>query len=223
MFKLSPSDFAYLWEECKLCYYLKIKQRIERPRSIMPAVFTALNTRLQGALVGGDLRALSPVLPHGKVESQGGFIESQPVPGTKVYIKGKYDLLVRQPDGTYLIVDFKISKPDEEKVTKYQTQLLAYHYAFEHPARGEAKNITKMGLVIMYPDQVAFADGQALISFPPQWMEIAIQKDSFLKFMGEVSSLLEGPIPPENPNCSWCKYRHVGELLAHPDTSDIPF
>lgn len=24
-YKLSPSDFAYLYEECKCCFYLKIK------------------------------------------------------------------------------------------------------------------------------------------------------------------------------------------------------
>lgn len=134
MYKLSPSDFAYLYEECKLCYYLKIKMGIQRPQLPFPGVFSALNTRLQGALIGKDLRELSPVLPAGTVESQEGFVESKPIPSTKVYIKGKYDLLVQQPDGTYLIVDFKISQPSEEKIAKYQTQLQAYHYAFEHPA-----------------------------------------------------------------------------------------
>lgn len=223
MYKLSPSDFAYLYEECKLCYYLKIKMGIQRPMVPFPGVFSALNTRLQGALIGKDLRELSPVLPVGTVESQEGFVESKPIPNTKVYIKGKYDLLVKQPDGTYLIVDFKISQPSEEKIVKYQTQLQAYHYAFEHPVRGEAKNITKMGLIIMYPDQVKFDNGQAFINFPPQWLEIDVKKDSFLQFMGEVSSLLEGPTPPENPNCNWCKYRHLGETLAHPQTSDISF
>jgi len=223
MYKLSPSEFAYLYEECKLCYFLKIKQGIERPKSPFPGVFSALNTRLQGALIGNDLRKLSSVLPEGTVESQEGFIESQQVTNTNVYIKGKYDLLVRQPDNTYLIVDFKISQPSEEKIAKYQRQLQAYHYAFEHPARGEAKNITKLGLIIMYPDQVKFNDGQASITFPPQWMEIDIKKDSFLEFMKGVHTLLEGPPPSENPNCRWCKYRHIGEKLTHPQQTDIPF
>lgn len=173
--------------------------------------------------MGKDLQELSPVLPRGTVESQEGFVESKPIPNTKVYIKGKYDLLVRQPDGTSLIVDFKISQPSEEKIAKYQMQLQAYHYAFEHPSRGESKSITKMGLIIMYPDQTRFENGRAIVDFPPQWVEIDIKKDSFLQFIAEVSSLLEGPTPPENPNCQWCKYRHLGEALAHPKTSDIPF
>ncbi|MBU1327259.1 PD-(D/E)XK nuclease family protein [Patescibacteria group bacterium] len=212
MYKLSPSDFAYLYEECKLCYYLKIKMSIQRPSMPFPGVFSALNTRLQGALIGKELQELSPVLPQGSVESQEGFIESMPVPNTKVYIKGKYDLLVRQPDGTRLIIDFKISQPSEEKIAKYETQLQAYHYAFEHPSTGETRTITKMGLIIMYPDQTKFENGRAVMDFPPQWFEIDIKKDFFLQFMAEVSSLLEGPTPPENPNCKWCKYRHLGEV-----------
>lgn len=223
MYKLSPSDFAYLYEECKHCYYLKVRNKISRPFSPFPGVFSALNTRLQGALIGKDLREFSSALPHGTVESQEGYVESQPIPGTQVYIKGKYDLLVLQPDGTYLVVDFKISQPSEEKIPKYQTQLQAYHYAFIHPSRGEVKNITKMGLIIMYPDQVKFVDGHAHMTFPPKWMEIEINHNKFLEFINQVSALLEGPTPPENPNCEWCKYRHLGEALAHPQASDIPF
>src|SRR3990167_9341048 len=182
MYKLSPSEFAYLYEECKLCYFLKIKQGIERPKSPFPGVFSALNTRLQGALIGNDLRKLSSVLPEGTVESQEGFIESQQVTNTNVYIKGKYDLLVRQPDNSYLIVDFKISQPSEEKIAKYQTQLQAYHYAFENPSYGASKQISKMGLIVMYPDRAKFENGRAVLDFPPKWLEIDIKKDSFLEF-----------------------------------------
>lgn len=222
MYKLSPSDFAYLYEECKHCYYLKVRKGITRPQALMPGIFTAINTRLQGMLIGKDLRALSPVLPEGLVESQEGFVESQKIPGTEVFIKGKYDILVLQPDGTYMLVDFKLSQPSDDKVPKYQTQLQAYHYAFLHPVRGEVKNITKMGLIIMYPNQVKFEDGQALMTFPPKWMEIEINNDKFMEFINGVSTLLEGPTPPENPNCNWCKYRHLGEALNYPQTSDIP-
>lgn len=223
MYKLSPSDFAYLYEECKHCYYLKVRKGITRPSMPFPGVFSALNTRLQGALLGKDLREFSPVLPAGKVESQEGFVESKQIPGTQVFIKGKYDLLVLQPDGSYMIIDFKISQPSEDKIPKYQTQLQSYHYAFIHPTHGVVKNITKMGLIIMYPDQVKFIDGTAHMTFPPKWLEIEINNDKFLEFLLGVSGLIEGPTPPENPNCQWCKYRHLGEHLSHPQTSDIPF
>lgn len=214
-YKLSPSDFAYLYEECKCCYYLKIKHGIQRPQLPFPGVFSALNTRLQGTLVGKNLQELSTSLPEGLVESQEGFIESKAIIGTDLFIKGKYDLLVKQADKTYLIVDFKISNPSDEKITKYQTQLQAYHYAFEHPARGESKKITKLGLIVMYPDRVKFANGEAFLSFPPKWFEIDIKQDDFIKFIQGIQEILSGPIPPENPDCKWCDYRHYGEKYTH--------
>lgn len=215
MHKLSPSDFAFLFEECKCCYYLKVKHGIQRPQLPFPGVFSALNTRLQGTLVGNNLKDLSSRLPEGLVESQEGFVESEPITGTSLFIKGKYDLLVKQEDGTYLIVDFKISDPTEEKVAKYKTQLQAYHYAFEHPAKGDSKKVTKLGLVVMYPDRVKFAKGEAFLSFPPKWLEIKIEKDGFINFIQEIQKLIDGPVPPENPNCKFCQYRHYGEKYAH--------
>ena len=70
MYKLSPSDFAYLYEECKLCYCLKVKHGIYQPSMPMPGVFSAINTRLQGNLVGKNLQALSKDLPDGEVINQ---------------------------------------------------------------------------------------------------------------------------------------------------------
>ncbi|EKE05312.1 MAG: hypothetical protein ACD_19C00360G0001, partial [uncultured bacterium] len=101
MYKLSPSDFAYLYEECKHCYYLKIRKGIGRPQLPFPGVFSAINTRLQGNMVGKDLCELSDKLPAGIVESQEKFVQSDIPPGTNVFISGKYDLLVRLSDGTH--------------------------------------------------------------------------------------------------------------------------
>jgi len=214
-YKLSPSDFAYLYDECKCCYYLKIKHGIQRPSLPFPAVFGALNTRLQGTLVGKNLKELSELLPEGLVESQEGFVESEPVVGTNLFIKGRYDLLVKQANETYLIVDFKISDPTEEKIAKYQTQLQAYHYAFEHPSKGEAKQITKLGLIVMYPDRVEFVKGEALLSFPPKWLEIELRQDDFVSFVQGIQKLLDGPVPAETSACKWCEYRHYGEKYSH--------
>lgn len=143
--------------------------------------------------------------------------------GTKVFIKGKYDLLVRLPDGSYMIIDIKLSKPDEEKITKYQSQLWSYVYAFENPVSGVRKQITKAGPLVFYPDVATIGNDMASLTFPPTWLEVPIDRDAFTKFIGEVSLLLEGPTPQENSHCDWCKYRHLGEALSHPELSDIPF
>lgn len=227
MFKLSPSDFAYLYEECKLCYYLKIKHGIYQPSMPMPGVFSAINTRLQGNLVGKNLHTLSKSLPSGIVESQEGWVESVPVPGTDVFIKGKYDLLVRLEDGTYMIVDLKISQADEGKIEKYKTQLGAYKFALENPRVGKPLKISKMGLLIFYPDKARFEAEEALLTFPPKFLNVPIDDGLFIKFISKIDKLLSGKPPAESISCKWCQYRHLGESLAHlpnePYQDDLPF
>ena len=225
-FKLSPSDFAYLYEECKLCYCLKVKHGISQPSMPMPGVFSAINTRLQGNLVGKNLRDLSKDLPNGEVITQEGWVESIIIPDTSVYIKGKYDLLVKNPDGTHTLVDLKISQPADDKIEKYKTQLAAYKFALENPKLGEAVKITKIGLLIFYPDKVSFEDGAAKIDFPPKWLEVPVDEKGFLVFMKSIDQLLTGPLPEESEICKWCQYRHIGEKLSHKEVinkTDIPF
>jgi hypothetical protein len=225
MFKLSPSDFAYLYEECKLCYCLKVKHGIYQPSMPMPGVFLAINTRLQGSLVGNNLKSLSGDLPDGEVINQEGWVDSVLVPETSVYIKGKYDLLVKNPDGTHTLVDLKISQPGEGKIEKYQTQLTAYKFALENPKSGEPMKLSKLALLIFYPDTVSFEGGVAKFDFPPKWLEVPVDMEGFLAFMKSVDKLLSGPMPEESKTCKWCQYRHVGETMTHGGGSQegLPF
>lgn len=211
LWKLSPSDFAYLYQDCKLCYCLKIKHGISLPSMPMPGVFSTMNSLLQGNVVGKNLREISPALPDGVVVKQEGYVKSTPIKGTSVYVGGKYDLLVKNPDETYTIVDLKISKPSDEKAEMYKSQLWAYRYALENPAEGEPIKISKLVLLIFYPKSVVFEDGVAKLSFPPQWLEVEYNHEGFMNFMKEVDTLLAGPLPAEGETCKWCAYRHKGE------------
>ena len=226
MYKLSPSDFAYLYEECKLCYYLKVVHNIYQPSMPMPGVFSAINTQIQGSLVGKNLKSLSDTLPEGNIVSQEGWVESIVVPQTSVYIKGKYDLLLENPDKTYSLIDLKISTPDDGKAEKYKTQLSAYKFALENPRRGSAITISKTALLIFYPESVSFENGIAKLDFPPTWLEIKPDMDQFHGFMKEIDQFLKEPPPKESNNCKWCNYRHIGEELTHEDSvkqGEIPF
>lgn len=215
MFKLSPSDFAYLYEECKLCYWLKIKYGVYQPSMPMPGVFSAINTRLQGNLVGKNLQTLSKDLPDGIVVNQEGWVESLPVPQTSVYIKGKYDLLVKNPDNSYTLIDLKISQPQEDKIAKYKTQLAAYKFALENPKNSQAFKISRLGLLIFYPDKVKFEQGVAKVDFPAQWLEIPLDEAGFMEFAKAIDQLLQGSAPHEGKTCKWCQYRHTGEKISH--------
>lgn len=207
-YKLSPSDFAYIWEECKHCFYLKIKEGISRPSMPFPGVFSALNTRIQGNLIGKNLKTVSTNLPDCIVEKQEGYVESITIPDTSCYIKGKYDLLCKNDDNTYTLVDLKISQPDEEKIEKYKTQLTAYKYSMENPKYDKPIKISRMGLLIFYPDTLSFENNTVDVNFPPKWMEIPADDEKFISFIKEVDDLLNGPIPEENPDCGFCKYVH---------------
>jgi len=215
MFKISPSDFAYLYEECKLCYCLKVKDNVYQPSKPMPGIFSAINSKVQGSLVGKNLQSLSSDLPDGIVEKQEGFVESIPVPGTNLFIKGKYDLLVKNPDGTYTIVDLKLSQADESKIEKYKSQLGAYKFALENPTKSEPIKISRTALLIFYPESVEFVDKTLKVHFPPKWLDIPLDDHAFLSFMTEIDELLSGPTPEEGETCEWCKYRHLGESFAH--------
>lgn len=214
-YKLSPSDFAFLYEECKLCYFLKVKYGINTPQLPFPGVFSTINTKLQTPLVGKNLKDLSDALPDGEVVAQEGFVESKVVPGTNVFIKGKYDLLVKKKDGKYILVDLKISKPEEDKIDKYKTQLGAYKFALENPVSGKGIEISELALLVFYPEDVEFRKESVKIDFPPIWMSVPIDDKGFIDFMKSIEDLLSGPMPEEDENCKWCAYRHKGEEISH--------
>jgi CRISPR/Cas system-associated exonuclease Cas4 (RecB family) len=192
----------------------------------MPGVFGAINTRIQGGLIGKNLKKLSRELPDGEVVSQEGWVESILIPETSVYIKGKYDLLVKNHDETYTLIDLKISQPGDDKIDKYKTQLTAYKYALENPKTENPIKITKLGLLIFYPESVTFDKDSALVDFPPKWLEVPIDEKGFFKFVKEIDKLLKSPLPPESKTCKWCQYRHVGEQFSHNQDiiqNDLPF
>jgi len=124
-------------------------------------------------------------------------------------------LLCKNPDGTHTIIDLKISKPAEEKMGKYKTQLGAYKFALENSSVGENYKISRLALLIFYPEKATFDARGAIIDFPAKWMEIPIDDQGFLNFAQEINNLLEGEPPFESDTCGLCKYRHDGESVAH--------
>jgi len=229
MYKLSPSDFKYLYEDCKYCYYQKVKFGIELPSIGLPGVFSKMNTLLQNTIIGMDLRAINSKLPAGKIEVKEGYLKSKPIPPSNdCYISGRFDVASRLKDGTYSVIDFKITDPNEDKIQKFFFQLHAYKFALENPAFGESKKVSKMGIVAINPEDITFPGEKVIFKAEPKWFEIEEDMDRFYAFISEVSELLNGTTPPENPDsCRWCQYRAITEKKKEeqPKTvqEDIPF
>lgn len=221
-YKLSPSDFKYLWEDCKYCYYQKVKMGIPPHSGAFPAIFGRMNGLLQTSIMGKNLKDIHPDLPNGIVEIQEGFLRSMPVPGAvDCFISGRFDILSRLDDGTYSIIDFKITKPDEDQIRKFASQLHGYKFALENPETGDPIKISKMGLISVSPDAIEHKDGKFVFTTSPKWHPIEEDMKGFFGLVREISEVLNGPVPLETETCELCIYRK--RFNRKEVTDEIPF
>ena len=227
-YKLSPSDFRYLWEDCKHCFYLKVKSGINLPSIGIPGIFMKMNSMLQASIQGKSLKDINPDLPSGIIEVKEGYLKSMPIPPANgCFISGRFDVLSNLGDGTYALIDFKITDPTEEKLQKFGNQLHAYKFALENPiAEQVAKKVSQMGVIAISPEDIAFHKGHVYFKSKPQWFEITEHMDGFLQFIDGVNKLLEGDLPKPSANCLWCQYRTYFNKSAASETElplDLPF
>lgn len=208
MYRLSPSDFKYLWEECPHCFYQKVHHNVRQPSIGIPSIFTRMSGMLQKNIRGTNLQEFAPEAPPGEFILDEGFLKSTPLPSGKSYINGRFDLLVQFKDGTHGVVDVKMTDSKDEDLAKFDRQLHAYKYALENPAEKGPVTISKIGLLIVAPTDIKPHQGHVYYKAKPVWKEFALDMDKFFSFVSRVESLLDGPVPPPNPNCSWCSYKH---------------
>ncbi len=222
LYKLSPSDFAYLWEECKFCYYQKVKLAISHS-GVFPAMFGRINKLLQDSVIGKNLQEISNEMPSGIIDRQEGFIKSVQIPGTNCYLNGRYDLLIKLDDGTFAIIDFKITTPDEEQILKkYTTQLHAYKFALENPLDGNPIKVSKLGIVSVHPNEMTLIDGKIVFTSTPTWHPVAEDMDGFMGMIKEIDLVLNGELPTPSETCKLCIYRSHFENKTQ-EADDIPF
>ena len=213
-YKLSPSDFTFLYEGCKQCYYLKVVHNIPRPSIPLPSIFSKIAGLLKSYYNGKHTQELHAKLPPGVVNYGEKYVESKTIrlPGhdATCFIRGRFDIVVEFEDKTYGVIDFKTGNPNDEYLDLYSRQLRAYAYALEHPAPGalSLSPITKMGLLYFYPLKISQPSiGWLSYDAEIHWIEISKNEQELLEFVGEVLGVLESPEPP-NPSsdCQWCSY-----------------
>lgn len=215
--KLSPSDFAFLWEECKRCFYLKIVKDFGRPRSIMPKIFMNIDAQMKARFDRKRTEEIVPALPGGALECGDRWVESEPlvIPGfsSKCHLRGKIDTLIRFDDQTFGVVDFKTSERKPEQLALYSRQLHAYAWALENAAPGKLalSPITKLGLLVFEPTLFSQpVGGNINLSGGLSWIEIPRDDKAFQGFLGEVLDVLDSSAPPASGlQCEWCRYREL--------------
>ncbi len=180
-----------------------------------PAIFGRMNKLLQTAVIGTNLQDIHPDLPSGIVDVQEGFLRSIPIPGAAdCYISGRFDIVSKLKDGTYSVIDFKITSPDAEQIQKFSSQLHAYKFALENPVEGKPIKVSRMGLISVTPESIDYKDGKMIFTAAPKWHPIEEDMDSFYGLIKEISGVLNGPIPAESETCDLCIYRSKFKVEA---------
>ncbi len=218
LYKLSPSQLTFAWDECPRCFYLKAVLGIERPSQPFPKIFTRIDALMKRLFEGQPTSTLSPELPAGRVALQGKWVTSAPIsfPGLSAscYIKGAFDSVLAFDDGSYAVIDFKTSSPSPDHVGFYGRQLSAYAYALEHPGEKalHLSPVTRLGLCYLEPRDLRPGAGWQELVFENAavWQELPKDEAQFLAFMRQVLELLSLPEPPPaSPECGFCAYRQA--------------
>jgi len=216
-FTISPSDLTFLWNECKRCFYLKLRHDFRRPASPFPKIFSTIDLYMKDIYLNQSTKKICAQLPEGKAIMSGRWVASEPIhfegsPNT-CSIRGIFDTLVQFEDGSYGIIDFKTTRVNEAHIAFYSRQLQAYAYALEHPAPGKARfaPVTRLGLLCFDPAGMQEEPpAQLNLIGPATWQEIPLDENAFLQVLAEVMQLLDQPQPPEaGENCAFREYRRA--------------
>jgi hypothetical protein len=196
---------------CPRCTWMSYWHNFSIPANL---ALQQLMSRIQEAAFDGvDNHTISPLLPQGWSSLYKGKYASQPISlnGEKTRWKfyGALDILATNEDGTYSIIDGKVSmKKDEQSlVSDYWTQLEAYVYMLENPEIGDAKKISTIGLLQWRIDG-ALDVNASFKGFSVEQRYIPVERDieGFVKFIEKFIGIIEGDYPTASPECRDCEF-----------------
>jgi hypothetical protein len=209
---ISPSDLTFLFGECHRCFWLKYNLGIARP-GFMPLIgpMAAMQER---TFEGKSSTELGLRTPGGFVTSRGQTIISGRIKvGKRVtnwYIKGKYDLFLSFMKSKVAVIDCKLTTGDmdQRKLDLYKPQLEAYAFALENPQNGDSLDVIETGLLMWKITSASSSAKQfgPIFQSEPSYLFSDRDPDFFREFIAEVIEVLDGSIPDENENCTFCKY-----------------
>ena len=207
---LSPSDLTFGFSGCHRCLWLKYNAGLSAPMT-MPLVGT-LSALQEARFRSAATTDMSKAMPSGAVVDAGSWVVSTPVVidgvATPFQIRGKYDLLVKFDDGSFGVVDCKVSSSADDKADFYRPQLEAYAFALESPASGEPKHISATGLLVWTPSSVT-GDAQSGYGFSVDafWQPIARQPEALTSLLKDFIGVITAEQAPDTKDgCRDCGY-----------------
>lgn len=222
--KLSPSDFGFLWDECKRCFWLKVAKGFDRPSAPFPKIFNVIDKAMKDSLQHIPAGRWAPGTPGGTYHAADGWVQSKPItlPGrtSSCFIRGIFDTVLALDGGGYAVVDFKTSTIRDNNVKKYARQLHAYAFALER-SRGTAAElalapVTALGLLVWEPRSFAPAERGADLAGDLAWLPVERDDDGFVRFLDEVLGVLDLPEPPPpGRDCGFCRFRDASRRTGY--------
>ena len=214
IWNLAPSDFAFLWDECPRCFYLKVVRKRPRPRSPFPSVFGRIDRAIKAFTLGRRSESLAEGAPVGTVVAGDRWVTSAPIypedSPEAVAIRGRTDALIACDDGSIAIVDFKTTIPKPEHLAIYGRQLHAYGWALEHPAAGPARTVGTLGLLCFAPETFG-VDGRAgTLTGGLHWVMIPRDNAGIRTVPHRGGDRARsGRAAPPSPSCGWCSWEEA--------------
>ena len=212
-YTLSPSDFAFLWNDCPRCFYLKVKHGVTQPRSPMPSVFNVIDATMKQRLNEVPITDFVSGAPESKVFNHDGRVLSKVYEsrfGIGLKIKGIYDTVLELAEGDFALVDLKTIKASPKLASTYSRQLHAYAWAMENSSIEENKlfPVSQLGLITFEPGRfTSRSDGSSALVGKNTWVQVERNDEQFLSFMNNIAEMLASETcPGSGKYCPICQY-----------------
>jgi len=167
----------------------------------------------EGSFDGVSNDSISPTLPAGWATLYKGKFASQPINVngeiTRWKFYGELDLLAKNEDGSYSIIDGKVSMKKDEVglIESYWTQLEAYVYMLEHPEVGDPVEINSIGLLQWrITGEVIEQGGTRGFAVEERYIPVDRRVAEFELFMTSFIEVIEGEFPAASSTCLDCKF-----------------
>jgi hypothetical protein len=210
VFTLSPSDFAFLWRDCRRCYWRKVVLGRPRPSGGLPGVFTTIDRLMKQWHADGGARRLAPNAPWSRLMGTDLRLQSRAITidglATGAVIDGRADAVVQWEDAAFGVIDYKTSGSGARAIGRYTEQLHGYAYAAERaaPRARTFVPVTRLALLVFEPTSFTDADDGVQLGGRLAWHEIPRDMPRFEGFLREVLTVLNGAEPAPREGCAFC-------------------
>ena len=213
-YKLSPSSLN-LMEECERCFWLQLNSRILRPSGIFPSLPSGVDSvlkthfdsfrdkgKLPPELKGVDAQLFSNVQLLDVWRNNMKGIQFKD--GSGNVIKGAVDDVL-QKGSSLIVLDFKTRgfPLKEDTANHYQLQLDVYNFLL----RKIGYETEDYAYLLFYMPKEVSRSGEFIFNSDLIKMPTSIKNAE--QAISKALTLLDGKLPPLNPECKYCKWGRV--------------